>query len=350
MGEAAVRMRPKVAASSALSHAERTTWTEVHAADRSAATVEVMTDQPHRLLTARLHDGSVIEVYTAGDGPPILLPVRVQPYDEETAATMRAWGADPESGPTLVAGLADTCTVIAADYEGHRMQHPAPDTLTAGTIVDDLLSIADAVTTTRFTVYGYSWLGLAAYQLALRSNRVNALAMGGFPPVHGPYGPMLAVTTAAHEAALAKGSEPEPAVSAAEITPGDWDSATIQADEAQTRQFLTLYLSLQNFDDAAAATRLTVPRLCFVGELDNIDYPLQWGDTRVAIADAVIGQRKELTAAGWAVKILPGLDHISAMKGDTVLAVLRDWWQLRDADCRDGQPSDRAGHQRTAGT
>lgn len=58
----------------------------------------------------------------------MLLPVRAHPHDEATAAGMRQWGADPDAGPTLVHGLADRCTVVAADYEatGSRTRRRAP--------------------------------------------------------------------------------------------------------------------------------------------------------------------------------------------------------------------------------
>lgn len=122
--------------------------------------------------TARLHDGTHIAVLVVGAGPQVLLPVRAHPHDEATAAGMRQWGADPDAGPTLVHGLADRCTVVAADYEGHRLAHPAPCTLTAANVVGDLLAIADAAGAQRFWCYGYSWLALAALQLAVRTDRL----------------------------------------------------------------------------------------------------------------------------------------------------------------------------------
>ncbi|MET0401042.1 MAG: alpha/beta hydrolase, partial [Cystobacter sp.] len=74
----------------------------------------------------------------------MLLPVRTQPHDEATALNMRQWGADPELGRTLVQGLAEHFRVISADYEGHRMKHPAARTLTPDNLAADILAIADA--------------------------------------------------------------------------------------------------------------------------------------------------------------------------------------------------------------
>lgn len=274
-------------------------------------------------LTAVLHDGTRIPVTTRGHGPHLLLPVRSLPHDEATAATMRAWGGDPDYGPTLVDGLADLCTVIAADYEGHRLSHPAPTSLTAANLAADLLSIADAAGARRFTYYGYSWLAMAALQLARRTDRLDGLVMGGFPPMSGPYGPMLTVTRTAHRAARAEARAPRPATP--HVEPGDWETSTLNTDQNQTGQFVTLYEDLQDFDDRAAADQLSIPRLCFVGELDNIDYGPRWGDTRVAIADAIRRHHDELTAGGWTVMILPGLDHLSAMHGDVVVPLIRKW-------------------------
>lgn len=279
--------------------------------------------------TARLHDDTHIEVLLAGSGPHVLLPVRTQPYDEATAAGMRQWGADPDAGPDLVRGLAEGCTVVAADYEGHRLAHPAPYTLTAANVAADLLAIADAADAERFWCYGYSWLALAGPQLALRTDRLDGLVMGGYPPMGGPYSAMLAVTRAAHEMARPHSPDAGPAgtgdPAGTEITPGDWDAVQPQTDREQTSQFVTLYEDLQGFDDAAAARRLGVPRFCFAGELDIIDYGPQWGNVRVAIADSLRRHREELEACGWGVELLPGRDHMTAMHADAVLPLLRRW-------------------------
>ena len=116
---------------------------------------------------------------------------------------MRAWGGDPDVGPTLIDGLASRYRVIAADYEGHRMANPAPDTLTPDALAADVLAIADAAGAGTFAWYGYSWLALTGLQVALRTDRLWALAMGGYPPLDGPYAAMLDVTRAAHALSVA---------------------------------------------------------------------------------------------------------------------------------------------------
>src|ERR1700753_1193001 len=106
--------------------------------------------------TARLHDGSTIEVQIQGDGPAVLTPVSVRLIEGEQAETMRAWGADPHLGHNLATGLAEAgFRVITADYEGHLNDHPAPLTLTADAVAADLLAIADAAGADGFAYSGY---------------------------------------------------------------------------------------------------------------------------------------------------------------------------------------------------
>ena len=234
---------------------------------------------------AVLHDGTTIPITVRGNGRMLLIPARVDSYPEADAATMRAWGADPDLGPNLVSGLSRSYRVIAADYEGHRMAHPAPHTLTPENISADLLAITDAAHADRFGYFGYSWLALCGLQLAIRTNRLWALVMGGFPPLDGPYKSMLAVTKAAHSVAAGAGQQSPETDATAE--PGDWDAATIQASEAQTLQFLTLYEALQSFDDATAAVPRGLPRLAFAGSADQIVYGPRWGDVEVRIGPAL---------------------------------------------------------------
>lgn len=200
-----------------------------------------------------LHDGSSIPITVQGSGPNLLLPVPLAEHAPEEAETLRQWGGDPDLGRNLLTGLSESNRVIAVDYEAHRMAIPAPHTLTPDNVTLDLLAIADAAGAKTFAYYGYSWLALCGLQLAIRTDRLRALAMGGFPPMEGPYESMLVVTRAAHEASARASSEP--AMPAAEVEPGDWDAATIKTTEEQTRQFLTLYEALQDFDTPRLGSR-----------------------------------------------------------------------------------------------
>ena len=278
------------------------------------------------MTEARLHDGSTIAVEVQGRGPTVLLAVNPVPVQGTQAEELRKWGVDPALGRTLVDGLSDAFQVVAFDYEGHVLRVPKPETLTPANLAGDLLAVADAAGADRFAYYGYSWLAVAGLQLAVRTDRLWGLAMGGYPPLDGPYAQMLRVTTATHEMAVANAASPPPRPPAdnpaGEV---DWSQVQVTLSEAQTRQFLTLYQALQGFDDRAAQARLTCARLCFVGSADEIDYDERWGGVRVSMADPVVGGRAELEALGWQVRVLEGLDHTQAMQAAQVLPILRPW-------------------------
>src|SRR6266567_6435020 len=153
------------------------------------------------MLEARLHDGSTIEIEVDGEGPTLLLPVNPQPVEGPQAEQMRQYGTDPALGQSLIKGLRDAFRVVVFDYEGQCLHTPKPDTLTPDNAASDLLSVADAVGADRFAYYGYSWLAMIGLQLAIRTDRLWALIMGGFPPLNGPYEEMFRVTTATYEMA-----------------------------------------------------------------------------------------------------------------------------------------------------
>jgi pimeloyl-ACP methyl ester carboxylesterase len=274
---------------------------------------------------ARLHDASTLAVEVHGEGPTVLLPVNPRPVEGPQAEEMRRWGADPALGRSLIDGLSDALRVVAFDYEGQVLQVPKPATLTPANVAGDLLAVADAAGADRFAYYGYSWLALSGLQLAIRTDRLSALVMGGFPPLDGPYAQMLRVTMATHAMAS---SPPSTATSQPSEEPSgepDWSQVEVSLTEAQTRQFVTLYQALQEFDDHAAQAQIRCPRLCFVGAADEIDYGERWGGVHVSLAAPVIDRRAELEALGWQVQVLEGLDHTQAMQAVHVLPVLRPW-------------------------
>ena len=285
---------------------------------------------PEEPVQARLHDGGTLAVEVHGDGPVVLLPVNPQPAEGPQAEELRKWGVDPALGRTLIDGLGDAFRVVAFDYENHVLQVPKPDTLTPANMTADLLAVADAAGADRFAYYGDSWLALAGLQLAIRTDRLTGLAMGGFPPLDGPYAEMLRVTTATYELAVANAaSPPSPAPppepsweSPAEV---DWSQVQMTLTEAQTRQFVTLYQALQDFDDQAAQAQVRCSRLCIVGSADEITYDERWGGVHVSMADPVVNRRADLEALGWQVEVLEGLDHLQAMQATNVLPILRPW-------------------------
>jgi pimeloyl-ACP methyl ester carboxylesterase len=263
---------------------------------------------------ATLHDGRTLEIEVTGNGPPLLIPANPVPIEGDQAESMREWGADPALGRHLIDGLADVAQVVAFDYEGHVLAHPKPRTLTPSNVIADVLAVADAAGVDRFAWYGYSWLAMIGLQLALATDRLTGLAMGGYPPIDGPYREMLQVTTAGYE--LATGAR----TSGGE---DEWAFAFLPPDQSQ--QFVTLYTALQDFDDLAVQSRISVSRLCLVGSKDAIQYGPTWGDVLVDLARPVIERRAELESLGWEVHLLHGLDHTQAMQADRVVPILRPW-------------------------
>jgi pimeloyl-ACP methyl ester carboxylesterase len=241
---------------------------------------------------------------------------------------MRRWGGDPALGRSLIDGLSDAFRVVAFDYEGHVLQVPKPDTLTPANVAGDLLAVADAAGADRFAYYGYSWQALSGLQLAIRTDRLTALVMGGFPPLGGPYAEMLRVTMATHAMASSPsrgGAATRPQPPPEPSDEPDWSQVEMSLTEPQTRQFVTLYQALEGFDDLAAQARVGCPRLCFVGSADVTTYDERWGGVQVDMAGPVLRRRAELEALGWQVRVLQGLDHMNAMQAANVLPVLRPW-------------------------
>ncbi len=265
---------------------------------------------------ATLHDGSTIEIEIEGAGPTLLLPVNPQPVTGPQAEEMRQYGIDPALGQSLIKGLSDAFRVVAFDYEGQCLRTPKPDTLTPANTASDLLAVAGAAGADRFAYYGYSWLAMIGLQLAIRTDRLSALIMGGFPPLNGPYEEMLRVTTATYEMAIGARATPS-------ADESEWSEMTLTRD--QTRQFVTLYQALQGFDDRAAQAQITCPRLCFVGSADEIKYDQHWGNVTVSLAGPIVQGQTQLSDLGWDVQILEGLDHIQAMQAKQVLPIVRPW-------------------------
>ncbi len=265
---------------------------------------------------ATLHDGSTIEIEIHGTGPTLLLPVNPQPVTGSQAEQMRKYGADPALGQSLIKGLSDAFRVVAFDYEGQCFRLPKPETLTPDNIASDLLAVADAVKAGRFAYYGYSWLAMVGLQLAIRTDRLSALSMGGFPPLNGPYKEMLRVTTAAYEMSGATQTSQA-------TNEDEWSTASLPKN--QTKQFVTLYQALQGFDDRAVQARLTCPRLCFVGSADEIQYGENWGNVFVSLASPIVKGQARLTDLGWDVRVLDGLDHMQAMQATQVVPILHSW-------------------------
>jgi pimeloyl-ACP methyl ester carboxylesterase len=285
----------------------------------------------------KMKNGSELEVGLTGnpDRKVIMLPIAKKSVTGLEAETLKLWGVDPELGAKFIAGLSDEFQILHFDYEGHYMAHPYPEHFTTEYITQDLLRIADQLNVKRFSYYGYSWLALVGLQVAIRTNRLESLIMGGFPPYKGPYEEMRVVTARTYEAALKQHGklehEPEgqASMNSEQLCPEevDWDNIQIQIDPAQTKQFVTMYQSLLDFDDQLIQDQLSIPRLTFAGEKDTIVYGEKFGNVTVDIAGRLQKNKKILENFGWTVEIIKGedMDHTKAMQPSTVLPIILPW-------------------------
>ncbi|MFB9328917.1 alpha/beta fold hydrolase [Paenibacillus aurantiacus] len=281
----------------------------------------------------RLSSSADIEVGLAGapDRPVVMLPVAKKSVEGPEADNLKLWGVDPDLGKHFVEGLADAFQVLYFDYESYLFAHPV-EQLTAERVVQDLLHIADAMQVKSFSYYGYSWLALAGLQLAIRTDRLDSLIMGGFPPYEGPYREMLIVTKRTHEQALRNQQEAEtpagPSDPLADPQDIDWDNIKVTIRPEITKQFVTMYESLADFDDRLIQQKLQhLPRLAFAGEHDTIVYGEPFGGVTVDIAGALKRNRTLLAELGWKVEIMAGsgMDHTKAMQPAAVLPLIKPW-------------------------
>ncbi|WP_339248248.1 alpha/beta hydrolase [Paenibacillus sp. FSL F4-0243] len=279
----------------------------------------------------RLTNHSAIEVGLTGgsDRPTIMLPIAKKSVYNQEAENLKLWGVDPELGKHFVEGLADTFQVLYFDYEGHLFQHPV-DNLTVDHIVKDLLLIADEMNVKSFSYYGYSWLALIGLQLAIRTNRLESLVMGGFPPYNGPYQEMLIVTQKTHTQALNNQNEVAEKSSIETENPDeiDWDNIKVSMDTRVTAQFVALYESLTAFDDRSIHHLLSLPKLAFAGENDTIVYGENFGNVTVDIAGILKKNTTKLCDLGWDVEVLTGsqMDHTKAMQPAVVIPLIKPWF------------------------
>ncbi|MFA1819463.1 alpha/beta fold hydrolase [Virgibacillus oceani] len=276
-------------------------------------------------------DGSEIKVGLVGnpDFTTIMLPVAKESVYGSEAKNLKLWGVDPEMGEHFVEGLMDQFQILYFDYEGHRLQYPNPENLTPESIVNDLLIIADEMDVKKFSYYGYSWLALLGLQLAIRTDRLESLIMGGFPAIDGPYNEMMVVTNKTYEQALNNQNSPiideQDHISPEKV---DWDNIQVKIDTNQTKQFVTMYKNLREFDDREIQHKLVIPRLAFAGEQDTIIYGENFGGVTVDITGILQNNKQELEHLGWDIEILKGtdMDHIKAMQPITVLPLIKPWF------------------------
>ena len=174
--------------------------------------------------------------------------------------------------------------------------------LHADTVASDYLAVADAAGVDRFVALGYSWSANAALQVASRTDRCAGVAIGGWPPLPGPYDELLRLLQ----------------TTIAELEPDD-------PSRAFQQMIANYYESIVgHWDEEAAVGALTGPRISFFGE--NDDGVPELG-LPVPLAELTRSRRGDLERLGWTVVEIPGHDHMtvavdSALVVATVTAAL----------------------------
>lgn len=209
--------------------------------------------------------------------------------------------ADPSFVDEWVRGLRDDFFLITADYPrgigrtpGSLGRNYSPDIA-----AEECARIGDAAGVERFGWLGYSFGGAMGVQIACRTDRVTALAVGGFPPLNAPFKELVAIL--------------ERATSVAQVLPA--------ADPEVLLTALGFYLPLLDWAETRAITQLAMPRLAFMGDEDMAQgLPNSAG---VPLAQILQGTATDLAALGWQVEWLAGHDHGSASRASVALPVVR---------------------------
>jgi pimeloyl-ACP methyl ester carboxylesterase len=139
----------------------------------------------------------------------------------------------------------DRYKVLIADYPygtGLTPRLASWTQLTVQQVCSDYLAIADAAGMSEFAFAGYSFGGSAAQQLATRTNRLTAVAIGGWPALGAPHADLLDICSA---------------LSAIDIL-----------DLTNVRMNVAYYQSLQSWPEYPNVSGLTLPRLNYVDAQD----------------------------------------------------------------------------------
>lgn len=246
---------------------------------------------------ARSFDGTEIVFQTLGsrERPAVFLG----PHFYVTRAN-----PDPYESGSWIERLAQDFFLIVADYPrgigSTGNQLGAKNTPDA--VAEDYLAIAAAACVDRFGWVGYSYGAAIGVQLACRTNRLTALAIGGFPPLNAPFRFMVDMT----ERAVRSRSR-----------------RFAQINRAYIRSINGFYRALLEWPERDEVAMLQLPRLVFMGTEDGRDRRKNpWA---VPLAPKLQEVDAELVAQGWRVEWLRGCDHMDAIRADVSAALVHSF-------------------------
>jgi len=188
--------------------------------------------------------------------------------------------------------LSDRYRVIVADLLRGHGKTPAeyPPQFSVQSVLDMTLAVADEVGANRFAWFGYSWGGAIAVQLAARTDRLSAVAVGGWAPLGSLY-----------EATR-------------ELAKSGMNPKFDEARRKQNEESVAFYTELMNWNEAEGVARIAVPRLLLAGEKDDSPLP---------IAARNRENEARLRAMGWQIEWLPGATHAVWLEPARLTAPLR---------------------------
>lgn len=231
-----------------------------------------------------------------GQGRPLLITLPLM------ASFTAIFGAELE--PVLrgyLDRLTDRYRVLLVDYPNiGRSRDMAPDELTVERVCTDLLGVASSAGFDRFAYWGYSWGGNVGLQLALRTDRLTALVVGGWPPLDAPYDALLAA---------ARKKLPNPEAS----------SLKVLRSPAQYAQWIHYGESLAGWSERDAVPRIACPRMVIFGA----DGDLVEAGIAVPIASRIRARRADLEALGWTVHEVAGHGHGVCMMPELIVPPVR---------------------------
>jgi pimeloyl-ACP methyl ester carboxylesterase len=240
-------------------------------------------------------DGTEIWFATHGDPlrPAVLLgPHFYASYGRTEADDTQQW----------IDGLKQEFFLIVADYPRGfgRTGNPLGLDFTPDVAAEEYARIADAAGVKSFGWVGYSYGGAIGIQVACRSGRVSALAVGGFPPLNAPFREMVEVTTRI-----------------ATTPPPGWD-----VDPKLLWSSVGFYSPLLRWPEREAVAKLEMPRMAFIGT-EDIGVPSYGIETPMA-ADLRKAE-PELKSLGWQLEWIEGRDHTNAIQAAASLPAVRDF-------------------------
>ena len=247
-------------------------------------------------------DGTKIyyRVYGNPDGPNVLMGPHFY-------ASMRLTQLEDQGlkDPTdqWIEGLADRYRLILVDYPRGMGQTPNPIgmEMTPNRLVEEYELVADAAGADKFAWIGYSFGAAAGVQMATRSDRLTALVLGGFPPLNAPFERMTWVVK--------------------DMAKNLHEMEGIEFSRKLANQSVGFYEPLSGWPEREEVSRITIPRMVFMGSNDTAQGVGEQYKTE--LAEPLRKTETELRDKGWEIHWILGGGHLDAIQPERALPIVR---------------------------